>query len=116
MASWKTCSLFAIRYSLFAFLALFLISPVDAQVRVANIAAHPALWTVHSKISTVYLFGSIPLLPANVTWHTPAIDGAMESATPFVFEAPLDDKGKAEVADFVRQNGSLPEGQTLRSL
>ena len=106
--------LFALRYSL---LAGFLVStPAFAQVQLATIPAHPALWTVHSKTATVYLFGSIHLLPPNVNWHTPEIDKAMESAATFYFEAPLDPAGQAEIADFVRKNGLLPDGTTLRSL
>ncbi len=109
--------LFAIRHSLFA-VAVFVfgIAPASAQVQLATIQARPALWVIHSKTSTVYLFGSIHLLPANVNWHTPQIDRALESADIFYFEAPLDDAGKAEVAKFVREYGSLPAGTTLRSL
>jgi uncharacterized protein YbaP (TraB family) len=40
----------------------------------------------------------------------------MDSAGTFIFEAPLDEAGKAAVADFVRKYGSLPAGTTLRSL
>jgi uncharacterized protein YbaP (TraB family) len=96
--------------------ALFCAAPATAETQMAKIAAHPALWTVHSKTATVYLFGSIHLLPANVVWHTPEIDRAMDSATTFMFEAPLDAAGKQLVADFVREHGSLPQGTTLRSL
>jgi len=96
--------------------ALLCTAPATAQVQLAKIAAHPALWTVHSKTATVYLFGSIHLLPANVVWHTPEIDRAMDSASTFMFEAPLDEAGKAQVAQFIREHGSLPQGTTLRSL
>lgn len=108
--------LFAIRHSLFALAMLAFSVPATAQVQMAKIAAHPALWTVHSKTATVYLFGSIHLLPANVIWHMPKIDRAMESASTFMFEAPLDAAGKQQVADFIHAHGSLPQGTTLRSL
>jgi uncharacterized protein YbaP (TraB family) len=108
--------LFAIRHSLFALAVLVLATPATAQVQLAKIAAHPALWTVHSKTATVYLFGSIHLLPANVVWHTPEIDRAMESAATFMFEAPLDEVGKAQVTQFIHEHGTLPQGTTLRSL
>jgi len=108
--------LFAIRHSLFALAMLAFALPAHAQVQLAKIAAHPALWTVHSKTAKVYLFGSIHLLPANVVWHTPEIDRAMDSASTFMFEAPLDDAGKAQVTQFVREHGALPQGTTLRSL
>jgi uncharacterized protein YbaP (TraB family) len=108
--------LFAIRHSLFALAVFAFAAPALAQVQVAKIAAHPALWTVHSKTATVYLFGSIHLLPANIEWHTPEIDRAMESASTFMFEAPLDASGKAQVAQFIHDHGSLPPGKTLRAL
>ena len=107
---------FAVRHSLFVLAMLLFAAPASAQVQMAKIVAHPALWTVHSKAATVYLFGSIHLLPENVSWHTPEIDRAMDASSTFVFEAPLDEQGKAEVADFVRKNGALPQGTTLRSL
>lgn len=106
----------AIRRALFALAVLVFAVPATAEVQLAKIAARPALWTVHSKTATVYLFGSIHLLPANLVWHTPEIDRAMESASTFMFEAPLDAAGKQQVADFVREHGSLPQGTTLRSL
>jgi uncharacterized protein YbaP (TraB family) len=105
-----------VRRLLIALALMFVAAPAYAQVQMATIAAHPALWTVHSKSATVYLFGSIHLLPANISWHTPDIDRAMDASSTFVFEAPLDEQGKAEIADFVRKNGALPQGTTLRSL
>lgn len=87
-----------------------------ATTRMADIAAHPILWTVHSKTATAYLFGSIHLLPANIDWHTRAIDAAIDSADVFVFEAPMDDAGKAAIANFIARHGSLPAGTTLSSL
>jgi len=108
--------LFAIRYSLFALAVSIFAMPVSAQVRIAKIPAHPALWTVHSKTATVYLLGSIHLLPDNVDWHTPSIDKAMDSASTFMFEAPLDAAGKAQVTAFVREHGAMPAGTTLRSI
>jgi uncharacterized protein YbaP (TraB family) len=104
------------RSRLFAFALLSVASPASAQVQLATIPANPALWVVHSKTSTVYLFGSIHLLPANVNWRSPRLDGAMESADIFYFETSLDDAGKAAALAFMLKNGSLPEGTTLRSL
>lgn len=92
------------------------VAPASAQVQMATIPAHPVLWTVKSKTATVYIFGSIHLLPPNLDWRTSAIGRAMESAATFYFEAPLDAAGRAQIADFVQKNGTLPDGTTLRSL
>ena len=98
------------------FLALTFAAHADAEVVMARIAAHPALWTVRSPTATIYLFGSIHLLPENITWHDPKLDAALDAADTFVFETPLDEQGAAGVADFVRANGKLPAGTTLRAL
>jgi len=82
----------------------------------ANIQAHPALWVVHSPNATAYLLGAIHILPSNVIWHTPAIDAAIDASDTFVFEAPLDDAGKAAIVDFIRAHGMLPTGTMLPSL
>jgi uncharacterized protein len=55
-------------------------------------------------------------LPPNMVWRTPAIDAAIDASDVFVFEAPLDAGGKAQIADFVRAHGMLPAGKTLPSL
>lgn len=104
--------------------ATFLLSPLapasataaDAPVVEANIQAHPALWTVHAPNATVYLLGAIHILPPNVIWHTPNIDAAIEASDTFVFEAPLDEAGKAAIVEFIRAHGMLPEGTDLPSL
>ena len=92
-----------------------LVSPSGARADavLAKIAVRPALWTVHGKGATLYLFGSIHLLPQNLTWHTQAIDAALSASKIFVFEAPIDDSGKAQMTDFLRDNGMLPDGTTL---
>jgi uncharacterized protein YbaP (TraB family) len=86
------------------------------QPMLARIAAHPALWTVHGAKGTVYLFGSIHILPPNMIWHTPRIDTAMKASDVFVFEIPMDDTTTTGIADFIRDNGLLPPKTTLPSL
>ena len=109
---------------LFAALALLVVScaapacvfAADATVVEAKIQAHPALWTVHSQTATAYLLGAIHILPSNVIWHTPKIDAAIAASDTFVFEAPLDDAGKAAIVEFIHAHGMLPSGTTLPSL
>ena len=106
--------------SAFAFVAC-LLAPAramaaDAPVVEANIRAHPALWTVHAPNATAYLLGAIHILPPNVIWQTPKIDAAIDASDTFVFEAPLDDAGKAAIVEFIRAHGMLPEGTALPSL
>jgi uncharacterized protein len=79
----------------------------------AQLKAHPALWTVHGKKSTVYLFGSIHLLPPSLAWRDERIDKAIRSADTFVFETALDSDAAMK---YLAANGSLPAGQSLKAL
>jgi hypothetical protein len=82
-----------------------------------SVQAHPALWTVHGPKATVYLLGSIHVLPKNLNWHTPQIDAALKSADVFVFEIPMDEtQDKQRVQDFISRNGLLPAGMALPSM
>lgn len=97
-------------------LSLFAPAFADEPTVEANIPAHPALWVVHSPNATAYLLGAIHILPPNVLWHTPKIDAAVDASDTFVFEAPIDDAGKASISDFIQAHGMLPAGTTLPSL
>jgi uncharacterized protein YbaP (TraB family) len=74
---------------------------------------HPALWTVHGKHSTVYLLGSVHVLPPNIMWRDQRVEHAIQSADTYIFEVSPD----ADVArKFIAENGSLPPGQSLRAM
>ncbi len=95
---------------------VFLLLPALAFAQdVGKIAAHPAMWTVHGKAGTVYLFGSIHLLPPNIAWHSKDIDAALGAADTFVFEAPTDADGMAEAKAYIDAHGNLPAGESLRA-
>ena len=98
--------------------ALLAASVLPARAGEAKpVQAHPALWTVHGPKATVYLLGSIHVLPKNMQWRTPAIDAAMNASDVFVFEIPMDDaQQKQRVQAFIAQNGLLPAGMALPSM
>jgi hypothetical protein len=76
-------------------------------------AAHPALWKITGKHSTVYLFGSIHILSPDLQWRDARIGRAIDEADSFFFETALD---KAPVQDLIKAKGSLPAGQSLRAM
>lgn len=78
--------------------------------------AHPALWRIDGGKSTIYLFGSVHIIPGNLAWSDDTIDGAMHGSDVFVFEASLSGKALADMRDVVRTQGVLPNGQVLRGL
>ncbi len=49
-------------------------------------AASPAMWKVADKDTTIYLFGTIHLLPKDTKWRSPAFDKAAASADTLVVE------------------------------
>jgi hypothetical protein len=55
-------------------------------------AAHPALWAVSDEDTTVYLFGTIHLLPDNYSWRTPVIDQAIANSGSLYVETIVDPK------------------------
>ena len=76
---------------------------------------NPALFKVVNGQSTLYILGSIHLLPAGFSWRTPALDEAINTADYFVFETNLDN-ATAEMHYFMDHHGYLPRGQTLHKM
>lgn len=58
--------------------SLFLLLPAAAVAR-------PALWVVKDADTTIYLFGTVHLLPNDTAWHYPALDRAVtDSGTLYI--------------------------------
>lgn len=77
--------------------------------------ASPPLWVVERDGRTLYLFGSIHLLPPRTNWQREALTKARAQSQVFVFEAPLDQAG-SEMARFVEQHGRLKDGRLLKDV
>ena len=91
----------------------FVLAAVPCSADAAPAEAHPSLWTVHGKNSTVTLFGSIHLLPPDLSWRDARIDKAIRSSDTFVFETALDSDAAKK---YFAANGALPAGQSLKAL
>jgi uncharacterized protein len=76
---------------------------------------NPALFKIVNAQSTMYILGSIHLLPVGFSWHTPALDQAINGADYFVFETNLDN-ARAELHFFMDHQGYLPRGQMLHKM
>lgn len=81
--------------ALAASLALFAFSGCEAKAPpakpVAQAVAKPALWKVYDADTTVYLFGTIHLLPKGMVWRGRTLDAAMAQAKDLVLETVIDD-------------------------
>jgi uncharacterized protein len=87
-----------------------LLGAVPAQARAPQVA-HPALWEVSDPDTTIYLFGTIHLLPDNVQWRSTKFNDALASSQQLVVETIVDDKNPSKLMSAMASLGftnSLP--------
>lgn len=104
-------------------LALFGASPALADGHAATepaaapmAAKGPAMWQVTDEDTTIYLFGTVHVLPPAIEWYDATIDKALTDADIIVTEIPMDASSEAELQKMTMTKGLLPNGTTLRSL
>jgi uncharacterized protein YbaP (TraB family) len=80
------------------------VAPVAALLSIGSAAqarapqtAKPALWQVSDADTTIYLFGTIHLLPSDLKWRTPKLDQALTSSQELVVETIIDDKNPVKL-------------------
>jgi len=79
------------------------LAPQAAEARQA-----PALWSVSDADTTVYLFGTIHLLPDNYQWQTPALQKAVSNSQELVIETIIDEKNPQALVSTLMQLGLSP--------
>lgn len=60
--------------------------------------AKPALWKIADADTTIYLFGTIHILPQGYDWETPKITAALNASQGLILEAVLDGQSPEQVA------------------
>ena len=81
----------ALRRSLAALgIPLLLATAPAASAASTAPAARPALWKVSDPDTTIYLFGTIHLLPRDYRWQTPKFASAVAKADELVVETIVD--------------------------
>jgi uncharacterized protein len=73
-----------------AFAAIALLVSAAAAPASTPSAAHPALWAVSDPDTTIYLFGTIHLLPEHYEWRTPTFDDAVSHSQQLMIETIVD--------------------------
>jgi len=68
--------------------------------------AHPALWVVKDADTTIYLFGTVHLLPNDIDWHSPALDRALQQSQSLYIE--ITDDNQAHMTALVVRYGIDP--------
>lgn len=79
-------------------------------------ASGPALWKVADEDTTIYLFGTVHVLPKDTQWYDTAIASALEGSDIIVTEIPMDADAEAKAQQLTMAMGLLPPGTTLRAL
>ena len=115
----KFASLLALTVAPFALLAG---SPALAdnhaatETAAAPAAKGPALWKVADADTTIYLFGTVHVLPEGIQWYDDTIAKALTGSDMIVTEIPMDPASEAAMGQLAQSKGKLPAGTTLRSL
>lgn len=69
--------------------------------------ARPAMWKLHDPDTTIYLFGTVHVLPDKLAWRTPRFDAAVRDSQALVLEI-ADQGDKARLADVYRRLAFSP--------
>ncbi|WP_329742826.1 TraB/GumN family protein [Dyella sp. A6] len=72
----------------------------------ASALAHPALWVARQGSSTVYLFGTVHLLPHDTDWRFPALQKALDQSQALYIE--ITDDSQAHMTALVLRYGLDP--------
>jgi hypothetical protein len=73
-----------------------LLGGVPAEARAPQ-SGRPALWAVSDPDTTIYLFGTIHLLPENFQWRTAKFNEAMAGSQQLVVETIVDNKNPTKL-------------------
>lgn len=88
-----------------------------ASTGFAALEADPALWVVEDADSTVYLLGTVHILPPELDWRTEAIGTAFEQAGTLYLEADaFSPQAQATIQAMIPEVGLLPPGQKLTGM
>lgn len=83
--------------------ATMAIAPTTAAE--ARAGRGPALWQVSDKDTTIYLFGTIHLLPRDSRWRTPKLDKALDKSETLVLETLIDTSNPQQLAGIMAAMG-----------
>jgi uncharacterized protein YbaP (TraB family) len=91
-----------------ALILVGLASAASAAPQQAAPAARPALWQVSDPDTTIYLFGTIHLLPGDYHWRTAKFEKALAKSDSLVVETIIDSKNPATLATVLAKLGYSP--------
>lgn len=75
--------------------------------------AQPPVWVVHGPHATIFLFGSVHILPPGLDWEPPMLKRALALADDLWFEIPLDDASSLTATRLATLHGLQAPGESL---
>ena len=78
------------------------------------VQAHPALWKISDHDTTIYLFGTIHLLPPGIDWLNGPLANALDHSDTLMTELP--DLPPGDVSAALLRHGTLPADKSLRRM
>ena len=88
----------------------------DAAAAPVSSGKGPAMWKVADADTTVYLFGTVHVLPPNVEWFHGAIENALKGSDELVTEIPVGAMTDPATQQIIVQKAMLPAGHSLRDM
>lgn len=95
-------------------LALGLYAPVGAEETSNAVRPGPALWKIADDDTTIYLFGTVHILPKETAWFDGRVEAAFTASDELVTE--VDMLAAGGLQQEAPAQALLPAGQTLRGL
>lgn len=73
----------------------------------------PAIWVVRDDDSTLYLYGTMHLLPSDLDWQRDDLNAAFDQAGTVFFEVPSNESARIKSERLTRTQGFQPAGERL---
>lgn len=75
---------------------------------------NPALWKMADDDTTIYLFGTVHLLPPELKWQNSVITEAFDASERVFFEVDIDSPETMQAfLDLTKEKGGLPDGESI---
>ncbi len=91
-------------------------SQARPETAIAPSAAGPALWKVADQDTTIYLFGTVHVLPETADWYEGRVATALQASQSIVTELPADAMADPKTQQTIMGVALLPADKSLRAL
>jgi uncharacterized protein YbaP (TraB family) len=87
-------------------------APAKPVAAPAPVSARPALWRIGDEDTTIYLFGTVHVLPPELSWRTKPVEDALNASKAVYFETDVT-PNQIQLLDVVKRLGMYPASDNL---